>query len=116
MRKRQINNFRLFESLNYGEWIPCHSGVEDWDGIGHQQLPEDGQEVLVYLQRGGTPDRPIHFELTSGQGIYVAKFKSGIENQYNMKKKYGWILDCPGYTDALPAHAVTHWMSLPEKP
>ena len=94
--KKRINNFRLFESATYGTWISCE-----------EQLPEDGQEVLVY---------------GSNTEIDMASFRGNIEprllwsdfkdERYN-KKPYAWGLVG---RESLPGQSITHWMPLPEKP
>jgi len=94
--KKRINNFRLFESFNYGTWISCE-----------EQLPENGQMVIVYR---GNPDHT-----GDDSTIFVAEFVE-IEDEYNSnsnnKKSYEWIENPSTYF----GQEITHWMPLPEKP
>lgn len=88
--KKRINNFRLFESFNYGTWISCE-----------EQLPEDGQMVIVYR---GNPDHT-----GDDSTIFVAEFLS---SNVSSKNPYEWFENPSTYF----GREITHWMPLPEKP
>jgi hypothetical protein len=96
MRTNKINNFRLFESLNYGTWISCD-----------EQLPKDGQNVLIF-----NTSKSIEvgtFVSIDDPRLYFRDFK----DEYYNQKPYGWDT---GGKEIDPGQLVTHWMTLPEKP
>ena len=92
--KKNINNFRLFESLNYGTWISCE-----------EQLPENGQKVLV-----------VNTSKSIEVGVFVSIHDPKLlfrdfKNEYYNQKPYGWAT---GGREIDPGQEVTHWMPLPE--
>jgi hypothetical protein len=100
--KKRINNFRLFESFNYGTWISCE-----------EQLPENGEQVLVYRPN---PSHRVSTKLGNPKSnIFVAEFEQ-IEDRFrsnpNNEKPYTWHNLPSSYF----GQEITHWMPLPVKP
>jgi hypothetical protein len=99
MRKKQINNFRLFESLNYGTnqeeiftWISCD-----------EQLPNENEFVLGReIRANGGPGYEI-----------VRLIKTEHTSSTNNSKDYEWKTFGP---KQFFGQEITHWMPLPALP
>jgi hypothetical protein len=91
MRKKQINNFRIFESLNYGTWISCD-----------EQLPNENEFVLGREIRSN-----------GGPGYEIVRLIETEHPSTNNSKDYEWKTSGP---KQFFGQEITHWMPLPALP
>jgi hypothetical protein len=91
MKKKQINNFIIFESLNYGTWISCD-----------EQLPNENEFVLGREIRAN-----------GGPGYEIVRLIKTEHPETNNSKDYVWKTFG---AKQFFGQEITHWMPLPALP
>ena len=96
---KKVNNFRLFESINYGTWISCD-----------EQLPDENEFILGYCG----PYNEIQKSAPHCDVVRLTRLQTP-ESSYssNNKKDYEWKTFGP---KTYFGQEISHWMPLPQVP